>query len=300
MRAAVVHDPEDALGGVVGCLAHDLIDQSLKRLDAGRWFAAAKQLDPMHVHCGEVCPSATALVLVLDAHRLFRRARQARMSSNPRLDAGLLVGRDDELVLAQRRASQRRPYRSRMRSALRWNCGSRGKIQQRCCHGRIASSCSQRQMVLPLMLATRPERCACSAMSLELNRDSGKPRFAGISQASALISTTSSGGKSPGASRAGSLLEPRYSISVEALAPLADDLAARIQAHRDLIVVHALGGHQDHLGPNYLEVRQRISTGAPAQLLRLGARQRNTERAISRHHAPPAPGRYHDAIRART
>ncbi len=33
---------------------------------------------------------------------------------------------------------QRRSYRSRMRPALAWKCGSRGKIQQRCCQGRIA------------------------------------------------------------------------------------------------------------------------------------------------------------------
>jgi len=300
MRAAVVHDPEDALGGVVGCLAHDLIDQSLKRLDAGRWFAAAKQLDPMNVHCGEVCPSATALVLVLDAHRLFRRARQARMSSNPRLDAGLLVGRDDELVLAQRRAFPATSVQVEDAFGL--------ALELRVTREDPATMLPRAYRILVQPAADGAATDARDkARALRVQRDvartesdSGKPRFAGISQASALISTTSSGGKSPGASRAGSLLEPRYSISVEALAPLADDLAARIQAHRDLVVVHALGGHQDHLGPNYLEVRQRISTGAPAQLLRLGARQRNTERAISRHHAPPAPGRYHDAIRART
>ena len=34
-----------------------------------------------------------------------------------------------------------------MRAALAWNCGSRGNIQQRCCQGRIASSCGHRSTV---------------------------------------------------------------------------------------------------------------------------------------------------------
>ena len=41
-----------------------------------------------------------------------------------------------------------------MRPAFSWKFGSRGKIQQRCCQGRMASSCSQRQTVLLLMRAT--------------------------------------------------------------------------------------------------------------------------------------------------
>src|SRR6187431_77747 len=161
---------------------------------------------------------------------------------------------------------QHRAYRSRMRPALTWKCGSRGKIQQRCCHGRIASSCSHRQTVLALMRATRPECCAYCATSETLSRDSGKPSVAGNSQASALISTVSSGGKSPGTSRAGSFVEARQSILEEALAPLADHLAARIEPSRNLVVVHAFGRHQDHLGANDFEIRQRISSRPPIQL----------------------------------
>jgi len=114
---------------------------------------------------------------------------------------------------------QERAYRSRIRPALAWKCGSRGKIQQRCCHGRIASSCNHRQTVLSLMRATSPDCCAYRATSATLNRDSGKPSVAGNSQASALISTVSSGGKSPGASWACSFVEARQSILEEALAP---------------------------------------------------------------------------------
>jgi hypothetical protein len=99
-----------------------------------------------------------------------------------------------------------------------------------------------------------------------LNRDSGKPSVAGSSQANALISTTSSGGKSPRSTRAGSLFQARQSLFVEAFAPKADHLAARIQAHGDLVVAHSLRGHQNHLGALNFEVRQRIFGGTPVQL----------------------------------
>jgi hypothetical protein len=44
----------------------------------------------------------------------------------------------------------------------------------------------------------------------------------------------------------------------KALAPLADHLAPGVQTRSDLVVVHAIGCHQDHLGSNDLEIRQRI------------------------------------------
>jgi hypothetical protein len=45
-------------------------------------------------------PGAAAHVLVLDAHRLAGLGGQARMDTQASLDAGLLVGRDHEFVLA--------------------------------------------------------------------------------------------------------------------------------------------------------------------------------------------------------
>jgi len=46
--------------------------------------------------------------------------------------------------------------RSRMCPALRAKSGSRGKIQLRCCQGRMASALNQRQSVVPLTRATMP------------------------------------------------------------------------------------------------------------------------------------------------
>jgi len=51
---------------------------------------------------------------------------------------------------------------------------------------------------------------------------------------------------------------------------VAHDLAPGIQARGNLVVVDAGGSHQDHLGPNNLEVRQRIFGRPSTQLSRLG------------------------------
>src|SRR6516165_10554502 len=83
----------------------------------------------------------------------------------------------------------------------------------------MASSCNQRQSVLPLMEASKPLCWTCCTRSVVLQRDSGRPYLAGSSQAKALTCTTSSGGKSPGTTRTSMLFQPREAISKEALAP---------------------------------------------------------------------------------
>src|SRR5271169_83260 len=115
-----------------------------------------------------------------------------------------------------------------MRAALTAKFGSRGKIQHRCCQGRIASSLSQRQTVLSLMVAASPLRCTSRAMSLQLTRDRGRPRVAGSSHATALTSTTTSGGKSSGATRARLLFQARQALLEEAFTPLAHHVAANV------------------------------------------------------------------------
>ena len=215
--------------------------------------------DSMHVQRGQIGPGAAALVLVLHPHGLARAGRQG---SGAR-------ARAPECWSSRRRRRRIRPhatpaparcraYRSRMRPALAWNCGSRGKIQQRCCQGRIASSCSQRQTVLSLIRATNRGARLAAPRRPRSTATAAARRLAGNSQASALISTTSSGGKSPGATRAGPFFQARQSLLVEALSPHADHLAPGIQSGGDLIVAHPLGRHENHLGPLDLEVRQRI------------------------------------------
>jgi hypothetical protein len=43
--------------------------------------------------------------------------------------------------------------------------------------------------------------------------------------------------------------------------PLANNLAAATELSSNLVVVHALGGEEDHLGADDLEIRQRILGG---------------------------------------
>src|SRR5215468_142554 len=119
----------------------------------------------------------------------------------------------------------------------------------------MASSCNQRQSVLPLMEATSPLCWTCCTRSVVLQRDSGRPYLTGSSQAKALICTTSSGGKSPGTTRTSMLFQPRETIREESFAPKRYHFTAGVEAGGDLVVGPASGGVQDHLGPLDLKIR---------------------------------------------
>ena len=101
MRRSVIHDPEHGARFVVGRLAHDLLDQPPERCNAGRCLAAPEHFRPVHIQGGQIGPGTAARILVLHAHGLARRSGKAWMPAHTRLDAGLLVGGDDEFVLAQ-------------------------------------------------------------------------------------------------------------------------------------------------------------------------------------------------------
>ena len=102
MRGAVVHDPEDPARGAVGFLAHNLVDQATEGCDAGPAFATAKELGALHVPGGEVGPGAPSSILMFDAHAPTWGRWQGGMAPPPCLDAGLLVGREDEVGVRQR------------------------------------------------------------------------------------------------------------------------------------------------------------------------------------------------------
>jgi len=81
--------------------------------------------------------------------------------------------------------------------------------------------------------------------------------------------TTTSGGKNPRPARAVAVIEAREPSLEEALAPLGDHFSATVQLVGDLVVSPSVGGQQDHLGSQDLEVRQRILSCTPLQLSRL-------------------------------
>jgi hypothetical protein len=94
----------------------------------------------------------------------------------------------------------------------------------------------------------------------------GKPTVAGNSQASALTSTMSSGGKARGRPGRALSSRPANRSLEEALAPLADHLSARTKPRCDLMVGDSGGRHEDHLGPLHFKIRQCAFHGSVLQL----------------------------------
>jgi len=100
MSGAVIHDPEDATCGLVGFLAHDLANKAIHRRDAIVQLAATEDLGAMDVPSRQVDPGAPTEVLVLNPRGAVRGGRQSRLFRSSSLNAGLFVGRDDEVVSA--------------------------------------------------------------------------------------------------------------------------------------------------------------------------------------------------------
>src|SRR5712692_7367029 len=186
-----------------------------------------------------------------------------------------------------------------MRPALMAKSGSRGKIQVRCCQGRMASSLSQRHTVLSLIVATMPQRCASRTMSAVLSRERGKPSVAGSSQAMAFICTMSSGGKNRGSARAWSLLQTAHALVEEPLAPQAHHVAADGESRCDLIIGPALGGEENHPGAQDFKIWQRILARPTFQDLSFLPREFDLEWAFPRHTTTSSPqGRLAEKLQA--
>ena len=107
--------------------------------------------------------------------------------------------------------------------------------------------------------------------------------MAGSSQAKALTCTISSGGKRPGATRSGAFFQPGQSLFEKALAPLADDFPAGVQAAGDLVIRPTFGRMENHLGAEHLKIWRRISGCSALQLLPFDCREFDFIRALSRH-----------------
>ena len=99
---SVVHDPENARGGTVGLLPHELINQTLERNDPGFALAAPMDLSPTHVPRRQISPGAHALVLVLHSHRCTGRWRHRRVDPMASLDTGFFIGGEHTVGGGQR------------------------------------------------------------------------------------------------------------------------------------------------------------------------------------------------------
>ena len=99
VNGAIVDDPENASCTSVRLLVHDLAHQAVKGRNAGLWYAGAEDFGAVNIPGRDVGPGAFAVVLVFDAHGSSWRGGRARVFPSAGLDAGLLVGTDDEVVL---------------------------------------------------------------------------------------------------------------------------------------------------------------------------------------------------------
>src|SRR5207249_6727724 len=77
-------------------------DEFIERSDAGFLHTGPEDLRSSHIPCGQIGPSPTPLVFVLDSHDLSWPCRQGLVLAPSSLNACLLVGRDDEIVCCQR------------------------------------------------------------------------------------------------------------------------------------------------------------------------------------------------------
>ena len=186
MRRAIVHDPKDTSGLVIGGLRHDLSNKAVKGRDSTALFTAAKHFGSVDIECRQIGPCTTALILMFHLHRRAGLGRLRGIDAGSGLDAGLFIGGQNKFIVLEQLLFQTLSYRSRIRLAFVAKCGSRGKIQQRCCQGRMASWFSQRHTVLSLMVATKPDRRTSPATSAVLHRERGRACFLGDSQTKAL------------------------------------------------------------------------------------------------------------------
>ena len=104
---AVVDDPENPAGLLVGRLRHDLIDKLVERLDSAFLVKMAKDFGVMDIHGGYVGPGAATGVLMLDLHGRTGTWRERGMYACPSLDARFFVRRQDEFIFLKRNALPR-------------------------------------------------------------------------------------------------------------------------------------------------------------------------------------------------
>jgi hypothetical protein len=88
-----------------------------------------------------------------------------------------------------------------------------------------------------------------------VQRANGTSDWLGSSQASRLTSTTTLGGKAGRVPASRLFLQAGQAFFEEALAPLADDLARRIEPRGDEIVAQAVRGEQHDFGADDVPIR---------------------------------------------
>ena len=240
--------------------------------DTARWSLPARRAGRQHRWSSSVHSGRTAS---RDA-RPTRPGRSAHPSGSIRVrrasaDPGRAPGSDASGAALGDSASHRprsRIHRRRNGSRPRfWHRDpGRGRPSPRTADRGERSSCDAATVaahrrstsatsVTPLICATMPRARTSRRSSGIVKRASGTSERLGSSQASRLTSTTTLGGKAGCAPASRLFLKAGQAFFEEAVAPLADDLARRIESGGDEIVAEPVGGEQDDLGADDVSIR---------------------------------------------
>ncbi len=141
----------------------------------------------------------------------------------------LLVGGDHVVVFAQRLAVPAAGVEIEDAAGFGLEVGVAGKIHERCRHGRMASSDSHRQIVVPEISATMPRPITSVAMSGTCRRDSGTPRRRRQFARQGLDGDDDLRGKDRWPPAPWALIESGQARLEESFAPLRHDLTACVE-----------------------------------------------------------------------
>lgn len=101
MRRAIVHDPKDTSGLVIGRLRHDLSNKAVKGRDSTALFTAAKHFGSVDIQCRQIGPCTTALILMFDLHRRAGLGGLGGIDAGSGLDAGLFIGGQNKFIVLE-------------------------------------------------------------------------------------------------------------------------------------------------------------------------------------------------------
>jgi len=102
MGGTIVDNPEHAARLAIGRLVHHAIDQLVKGDTAALGSAVTEELGMVDIQGGHIGQRSTPLVLMFHLHWLARSGSLGGMDASAGLNAGLLIGRNHELVRLQR------------------------------------------------------------------------------------------------------------------------------------------------------------------------------------------------------
>jgi hypothetical protein len=102
MGGAIVHNPKDAMSGLVGFPAHDFTDQAIGRGNPVLDGTMSKESGTMNIPGGQVGPRTLTKIFVLHAHRAVGGGGQSWVFPAPGLNACFFIEGKDEVIRAQR------------------------------------------------------------------------------------------------------------------------------------------------------------------------------------------------------